>query len=69
MLMLNVNVTDNLQVSDHLVSLSDIVSLQPHPRQSASLHEVDQHVTDGLEVVPPALFYTLAWSLSVSVSQ
>ena len=46
-------------MSDHLVSLPDIVRLQSHPRQSASLHEVDQHVPDGLEVVPPALFYPL----------
>ena len=50
----------DLQVSNHLVSLPDIVCLQPHPRQPASLHEVDQHVADGLEVVPPALFYALA---------
>ena len=56
------NISDNLQVSDHLVSLPDIVCLQSHPRQSASLHEVDQHVADGLEVVPPALFYALVRS-------
>ena len=46
-------------MSDHLVSLPDIVCLQSHPRQPASLHEVDQHVSDGLEVVSPALFYAL----------
>ena len=52
-------VNDDLQVSDHLVSLPDIVCLQSHPRQPASLHEVDQHVSDGLEVVSPALLYAL----------
>ena len=49
----------NLQMADHLVSVSDIVCLEPHPGQPASLHEVDQHVSYRLQVIPSALLYSL----------
>ena len=55
----NMKVHRNLEVTNHLVSVPNVVCLQSHPGQSAPLHEVDQHVADGLEVVPPALLDAL----------
>ena len=49
----------NLEMAYHLVSVSDIVCFESHPGQPPSLHEVDQHVSYGLQVIPSALLYSL----------